>query len=226
MRLLDLFCKAGGAAAGYAAAGFEVVGVDIEPQKNYPYTFIQGNALRPPVDLSAFDAIHASPPCQAYSAMRKGRWQDREHPDLVEPTRELLKASGKPYVIENVVGSPMINPVMLCGTMFDRQTVEGSQLRRHRLFECSWFVWAVPFCRHNNAAAIGVYGGGQHPKRRKRLRKIEMECPDHFNFGVSARRQVMGIDWMTGLELNQAIPPCYTEFIGLSLRAHIEADSA
>ncbi len=224
MRILDLFCKAGGAAVGYHRAGFEVVGVDIEPQKNYPFEFIQADALNPPVDFVDFDALHASPPCQEYSAMRKGRWQDREHPDLVGPVREMLIASGKPYVIENVVGSPLIDPVMLCGTMFNRQTAEGSQLRRHRLFECSWFVWNVPTCKHNDGSAIGVYGGGQHPDRRRPAtigvwgNAGGYSVRDRIShYGIEARREVMGISWMTGKELSQAIPPCYTQFIGESL---------
>jgi DNA (cytosine-5)-methyltransferase 1 len=129
MRLLDLFCGAGGAAMGYYRAGYtEIVGVDIHPQKRYPFTFVQGDALE---YLAAhgheFDLIHASPPCQAYSRARM--LQGNDHPDLVGPTRELLIASGKPYIIENVVGAPLINPIRLTGTMFGLLTV------RPRLFE-------------------------------------------------------------------------------------------
>lgn len=218
-RLLDLFCKAGGAGYGYHKAGFEVVGVDIEPQPNYPFEFIQADALTFPLD--GFDIIHASPPCQAFSAMTKGRWQDREHPDLIEPVRQRLIASGKPYIIENVPGAPLIWPIMLCGTMFNRQTEEGSQLRRHRLFECSFPVREGLRCNHNNGSAIGVYGGGQHPQRRRPAtigvwgKSGGYSTRDNLHhYGTDARREVMGIDWMSGSELSQAIPPCYTEFIG------------
>ena len=227
-RLLDLYCKAGGAGKGYAQAGFEVVGVDIEAQKRYPFKFHQADALEYLREHGhEFDAIHASPPCQLYSAMRKGRWQDREdrHPDLVDPTRQLLIQSGKPYVIENVVGAPLINPIILCGTMFKLETKHGSQLRRHRLFELGLFTIpenCVPPCNHNNASAIDAYGGGQHPGRKKVPATIGVyghaggssERDGLIQFGTQDRRDAMGIKWMTGAELSQAIPPAYTEFIG------------
>ena len=111
MRLLDLFCGAGGAAMGYHRAGFEVVGIDIAPQPNYPFEFVQADAMEFPLD--GFDAIHASPPCQAYTALATGK-----HPRLIEPMRERLASSGVPWVIENVVGAPLRQPVLLCGSMF------------------------------------------------------------------------------------------------------------
>jgi len=188
-RILDLFCGAGGAAMGYYRAGFDVVGVDIEPQKNYPFEFILADALQLMDALTItgewrgnssngftvwrlkdLDAFHASPPCQKYSVMTNGRWQDRvaAHPDLIKPTRERLVATGKPYIIENVPGAKaeLINPIMLCGTMFGLQTKGGSQLRRHRYFETSWF-WEgfLPQCQHNKGSAIGVYGGGATPEQ-------------------------------------------------------------
>lgn len=228
-RILDLFCCAGGAAMGYHRAGFDVVGVDIRPQPHYPFYFIQADALEYLRKHGReFDAIHASPPCQRYSSMRRGRWQDREHPDLIEPVRELLKATGKPYVIENVEGAPVKYSLMLCGTMFDLQTTEGSQLRRHRLFETS-FPIRVQFgekiyCRHNDGSAIGVYGGGPDAARRRPATigvwghagsVRQRDQLDHY--GIEARRQVMGIDWMSGDELSEAIPPVYTEYIGKHL---------
>jgi len=240
-RLLDAFCKAGGAGMGYSQAGFEVVGIDIEPQKNYPFEFIQGNALTYIIEHGyEFDAIHASPPCQKHSAMTKGRWQDRlrNHLNLIPATREVLKLTGKPYVIENVAGAKaeLIDPVMLCGTMFNLQTKHGSQLRRHRLFECSFDVWNVPLCNHLKGSVIGVYGGGQHPGRRcYRNDKGKLVIPEKripatigvwgnaggsskrdgiAQFGTQDRRDAMGIQWMSGKELSQAIPPAYTEFIG------------
>lgn len=233
-RLLDLFCCAGGATKGYQRAGFHVTGVDIEPQPHYcGDRFIQGDALE---YLAAhgheYDAIHASPPCQEYSAMRKGRWQDRQHPDLIGPVRELLKQTGKPYIIENVEGAPLKYSIFLCGTMFGLQTPEGSQLRRHRLFETS-FPIRVQFgeklyCRHNNGSAIGVYGGGRDVARRRPATigvwghaggASQRDGLDHY--GIDARRQVMGIDWTNGDELSEAIPPAYTEFLGKHLMAAI-----
>jgi DNA (cytosine-5)-methyltransferase 1 len=225
IRCLDLFCGAGGAGMGYHRAGFDVVGVDIKPQPHYPFEFHRADALEYLAEYGReFDFIHASPPCQAFSAMTNGRWQDRikGHPDLIDPTRQLLVESGKPYVIENVIGSPLINPIMLCGTMFGLETENGNQLRRHRLFETSFSVGLVPPCRHNHFSAIGVYGGGQHPRRqshrRSHDRPMYAETPIDSDFGISARRKVMGIDWMSGKELNQSIPPAYTEFIGKIIR--------
>lgn len=224
-KLLDLFCCAGGAAMGYHLAGFEVVGVDIEPQKHYPFEFHQADALEYLCEHSQeFDVFHASPPCQRYSAMTNGRWKDRvfDHPDLIAPTREYFKWLDKPYIIENVVGAPLINPVMLCGTMFGLQTKHGSQLRRHRLFETNWSVGLTPPCQHNNGSAIGVYGGGQNPARKKLPATIGVwghaggssNRDGLIQFGTQDRRDAMGIDWMTGKELSEAIPPAYTLFLG------------
>jgi DNA (cytosine-5)-methyltransferase 1 len=242
VKLLDMFCGAGGAGMGYHRAGFEVVGVDIKPQKHYPFHFILGDALdilRRMIEgekflatdglwygIDDFDVIHASPPCQKYSAMRKGRWQDREHPDLVAPTRAILKSIGKPYIIENVMGAPLIDPVMLCGTMFGLQTKAGSQLRRHRIFETSFpIVELLPPCNHAKVSSvIGVYGGGPHPQRRRIPATIgvyghsggssKRDYLDFSCFTTNDRRDAMGIDWMTGNELSQAIPPAYTLWIG------------
>ena len=224
MKVLDLFCGAGGAGLGFSMAGFEVTGVDIMPQKNYPFIFHQADALD---FLKAhgheYDYIHASPPCQAHSAMTKGRWQNRigNHPQLIEPTRELLLKTGKPFDIENVMGSPLRNPIMLCGTMFALETKYGSQLRRHRLSETNWDVGLVPCCNHNNGSAIGVYGGGQHPGRRKMPATIGVwghaggssNRDNLLQFGTQDRRDAMGIPWMIGRELSQAIPPEYTYFL-------------
>jgi len=210
-KLLDLFCGAGGASMGYYRAGFEVEGVDVKPQPHYPFKFYQADALTFP--LEGYDAYHASPPCQFGSVMRRGRWKDRQHANLIPGTRERLKATGKPYVIENVEGSRrhLITPVKLCGTMFGLGTSEGNQLWRHRYFECGSFWLLAPPCNHNKASAIGVYGGGQHPDRRVRRRKAELAEVD---FGIKARREAMGINWMVWHELNEAIPPAYTEYIG------------
>ncbi len=238
-RLLDLFCGAGGAAKGYADAGFEVVGVDIKPQPHYPYPlqFIQDDALHyvehPSPDWIAanFDAIHASPPCQAFSTIAKQQRQRRpgayEHPDLVEPTRKLLRATGLPYVIENVMGASLENPIMLCGSGF------GMDIRRHRLFEVNFPVMA-PGCAHGqqaprfrsldqrrgNKSVVPVHGGSQ-------LASV-VGVHGHINYAgeMELREKAMGIDWMTPHELTQAIPPAYTEHIGGYLMTHLQAVAA
>ena len=220
---------------GYHLAGFEVVGVDIEPQKNYPFEFHQGDAIEfIEKHGHEFDVIHASPPCQKHSAMTKGRWQDRlgAHVDLIPATRKALIKSGKYYIIENVAGAreELINPVMLCGTMFGLQTKHGSQLRRHRFFELNFETGLTSPCCHKKGSVIGVYGGGQHPDRRK----VPVIIGVYGNtggsskrdgitmFGVQDRREAMGIDWMTGKELSQAIPPAYTKWIGERLMEQIK----
>lgn len=218
MRLLDLFCGAGGAAMGYHRAGFEVVGVDIEDQPRYPFKFWKADALSflqldEPQDVpSNFDAIHASPPCQAYSDLQKQN--KREYPKLIEPLRDRLQATGLPYVIENVDGAPLRNPTVLCGTMFP-----SLRVIRHRLFETSFPVRSISHtgkhpliftydkrrpqygCLNQNTSYVQVTGGG--------------------NCTVANKRAAMGIDWMTGKELNEAIPPVYTTYIGFWLRRHL-----
>lgn len=213
--LLDLFCGAGGAAMGYHRAGFDVVGVDIKPQPHFPFEFIQADWEEPLGILPGLwerqgrpYAIHASPPCQAYSTMTKKWGRSAEHPDLVEPVREHLEMIGAPFVLENVVGSPLVDPVMLCGTMFG---LVGSDwhLRRHRIFEPHGFdLWPPASCAHRPGYAMAVYGHpGGSSKRDPKAR-----------FGSFAEWQrAMGIDWMTAAELAEAIPPVYTEHIGAEL---------
>jgi DNA (cytosine-5)-methyltransferase 1 len=145
--LLDLFSGAGGSAVGYDRAGFDVVGVDIEKQPHYPFQFVQADALEYLRECGhCFDVIHCSPPCQAWSALK--HLSKREHPQLIEPTRQLLREISKPYIIENVVGAPLIAPVLLCGSMFGLQTSCGAQLRRHRLFECNYLLMSPGECQH------------------------------------------------------------------------------
>ena len=222
-RLLDLFCGAGGAGEGYSRAGFDVTGVDIKPQKHNPHTFVQADALEYPREHGReFDLIHASPPCQAHTALR-ALHKDREYMDLIEPMRKLLQEIGRPYVIENVPGAPLKNPVLLCGSMFGLGTGDA-ELRRHRLFELGgWSLTLTPRCQHGLKPAtisvhghgtgislarrnrvIGVYGG--HGRDRRRISNTQ-------NFTTDQRREAMGIDWMTGAELSQAIPLAYTEFL-------------
>ena len=200
-RLLDLFCKAGGASKGYHDAGFEVVGVDHEPQPNYPYEFVLADAMTYP--LEGFDVIHASPPCQAY--VQRNKNLDTKWPRLIEPLRERLR--GHHYIIENVGGAPLVSPTLLCGTMF------GLPIRRHRLFEMPWLLALTPGCHHWGTVAHGqfaaVYGrGGKGPRHGAGAREAG-PLP-----GAPAWEYAMGIDWMTDKELSQAIPPAYTKFIG------------
>jgi DNA (cytosine-5)-methyltransferase 1 len=199
-KLLDLFCCQGGASAGYVAAGFDVVGVDIEAQQRYPYEFHHGDALEYAVkNGSKFDAIHASPPCQAHTNAQKIMGND--HPDLIEPTRELLKSLGKPFVIENVPGSPLVNPVELCGAMF------GLETYRHRLFETNWPL-TVP--AHPAHAARTTKMG------RPPVEGEYMHVVGNFS-GVEKARDVMGMPWANRDGLREAIPPAYSEYIGKQL---------
>ena len=208
MRLLDLFCCAGGAGMGYHRAGFDVVGVDIKPQPRYPFEFHQADALEyMAAHGHEFDAIHASPPCQAFTDLNQ-MWNAKEHADLLTPTREALQALGKPYVIENVEGAPMVNYITLCGTAMGLGT-DAAELRRHRRFEIVPHLLMVPPCAHGlKDRVIGVYGG--HGRDRRRTVNTQ-------DFSTADRRIAMGIDWMTGAELSQAIPPAYTEYIGRHL---------
>lgn len=212
-RLLDLFCCAGGAALGYNRAGFEVVGVDLEPQPNYPFRFIQADALT--LDrkfLALFDAIHASPPCQSYSDLAKRNGNADAWPRLIDPVREMLIQSGLPYVIENVEGAPLRNPTVLCGTMFP-----GLRVLRHRLFETNFHVLAPPHGKHPLCHTMD--------KRKAHYGKTDdmrdfVSVNGGGNCSVAAARDAMGIDWMTKDELNEAIPPAYTHFIGKQLLRH------
>jgi DNA (cytosine-5)-methyltransferase 1 len=141
VRLLDLFCGAGGAGMGYHLAGFEVVGVDIDPQPNYPFEFVQADAMTFPLD--GFDAIHASPPCQHYAPVTRWRGRAEDHPDLLQATVERLKENGRPWVVENVPYAPISPDFVLCGSAF------GLKVRRHRWFLTSWSGFALmPSCRH------------------------------------------------------------------------------
>jgi hypothetical protein len=207
--LVDLFCKAGGCGVGYARAGWDVVGVDIEPQPHYPFRFVRADWREGLIALlvelgSRVVAVHASPPCQAYTT--GGRVREREsRPRLIEPVREAfaeLAAAGIHTVIENVDEAPLVEPVRLCGSMF------GLGVRRHRLFEVS-FECERPTCStamHRAQGPIaGVYGrphgaGGAWPGMQPST--------------TESWSRAMGIDWMTAAELSQAIPPAYTEWIG------------
>lgn len=207
-RLLDLFCGAGGCAMGYHRAGFNVVGVDNRPMPRFPFEFHQGDALEfLAAHGSEFDAIHASPPCQAFSALRHLR-PEREYPDLIEQTRALLEKTGKPWVIENVPNSPLRFGILLCGSAF------RLRVRRHRRFESSARLDGV-FCVHSHQGRpIDVSGtGGRRINRRPNDHGGNTNKPRT----IQEARDSMGIDWMTRKELSQAIPPAYTEYIGRQL---------
>lgn len=224
MRLLDLFCGAGGASVGYSRAGFDVVGVDIKPQPRYPFEFHQVDALMIMADLldgwptsgfaagdvlADFDAIHASPPCQRWSDLAKRNGNAHEWPDLIAPTRALLERSGLPYVIENVEGAPLIDAVMLCGVSYPPLRV-----LRHRLFESNVPLFPPPHQRHPL-----VYTRDKRKAHYGRLddRTAFVTVTGGGNSSVAAARDAMGIDWMTKDELNEAIPPAYTEWVGRNI---------
>lgn len=209
-RLLDLFCCAGGAGAGYSKAGFDVVGVDLKPQPRYPFTFIQADALDlDPEFIASFDAIHASPPCQSYSDLAKRNGNADAWPRLIEPVRAMLRKSGLPYIIENVEGAPLLNPVVLCGTMFT-----GLRVIRHRLFEASFPILTPPHGRHPICHTFDKRKG-QYGKTDEMRDFVSVNGGG--NCSVAAARSAMQIDWMTKNELNEAIPPAYTRLIGEQL---------
>lgn len=222
-RLLDLFCGAGGCSVGYHCAGFDVVGVDIKPQSNYPFDFWQVDALMALGKYwwengRSFDAIHASPPCQAFTAYKR-TGNVGEYPDLVSQTRDILNTTGLPYVIENVEGAPLDDPVRICGSMFD----PPMDVRRHRLFETNWSltppVWP---CRHK-LHGPDRFPGGRSVERTGASTGLVRGTIEIGSWDIPLGRQqeAMGIDWMTLEELSEAIPPAYTEHIGHQLMAEI-----
>lgn len=205
--LYDVYCGAGGCSVGYWLAGYCPRGVDINPQKNYPFAFIQMDALKFLRQLMLglwprSSLIHTSPPCQAYSISRNNGCH-KEAPKMIENTRSLLRAIGIPYVIENVFGAPLENAIQICGASFGLG-VSGFDLNRHRYFETSLAMLSMP-CQHKKGRTIGVYGNGTNSWHRKKFGRC---------ITVDEMRQAMGIDWMTRSELSQAIPPAYTEYIG------------
>jgi len=229
MMILDLFCGAGGASMGYHKAfpDAEIVGVDNVPQPNYPFEFIQMDVMDPDFDFDfdifSFDLIHASPPCQAYSTLSYAPGA-KTYPTMVEATRALMEANDVPWVIENVPGAPLREPFQLCGTSFGLTTGALGitwELRRHRIFETSFDVWAPPVCSHRYKA-IGVYGDlsnaprPNNPNRRRPFNDDGTPAND-WKAGFMMAGDVMGIDWMTPGELVEAIPPAYTEWIGNQL---------
>lgn len=225
--LLDLFCCAGGAGKGYSDAGFQVIGVDIDPQPNYPFEFFQADAIEFAEKYAhLFAAVHASPPCQTFS--RTKTLHDNEHPDLVEPTRDALVACGRPYVIENVVGAPLLDPMRLKGQHFNMTApdVDGVLLKlvRTRLFESNILLTPPQeFYANKNVQTASVYGagGGWTPKHRDNPDRRGGYIPH-----ISVIKELLGIDWMSKHELSQSIPPVFTEYVGRQLLAHLDEKEA
>jgi len=200
LKLLDLFCKAGGTSMGYYRAGFDVTGVDIKPQRRYPFRFILGDALEYlEAHWREYDVIAASPPCQHYSWVTPSSHKSN-HPDLIESTRQVLVSIGKPYIIENVGGArhKLVNPIKLCGSMF------GLLCYRHRYFEVNPSLLLTPQCNHNfRPLLVTTAGSNSRAIRESGSYKSVKNAPLAY-----------GIDWMNCEELKEAIPPAYTEFIG------------
>lgn len=224
-KLLVLYCGAGGGSVGYVQAGFDVLGVDLIEQPRNPafwtpeqkfaygvqdasFEFVQQDAIEFLFMRGAgeFDAIHASPPCQAYTWSAK-RWKDVPRADLVEDTRNLILRTKKPYVIENVIGAPLIDPAMICGI-----SVGLPELIRHRLFETNWPFVPPPHVKHRGTVRDGTYvtvaghGGDNIKGRGSRLDK----------------QRAMGVYWMNDKELNESVPPAYLRYVGKQLREYVE----
>lgn len=207
-RVLDLFCGAGGASWGYFLAmhDAEIVGVDHVAQPRYPFTFHQADAMRYP--LEGFDIIHASPPCQRYSDLARTNPNPGKWPDYIAALRSRLRRSGAVYVIENVEGAPLRAPVLLCGTMFP-----GLRVIRHRLFECNVALGDPPphVIPHPRVYSLD--------KRKKSFGRLDpmtslVTVTGGGNASAANKRDAMGITWMRHRELNEAIPPPYTQWVG------------
>jgi len=206
--LLDLFCGIGGAATGYHRAGFDVIGVDWKPMSEYPFPIFRADAIEfgvpEYINGMKVDAVHASPPCKRFSTLSKSLGYD-SHTDLLTPTREMLSKLSIPWIIENVPGAPMRNPIILCGSMFDLR-IERGYLQRHRLFESNVLLMVPGPCNHTGQA-IGVYGNGQGGGSLKNRTANAAEA-----------RALMGIDWAGRNGITQALPPAYTEYLGCQIR--------
>jgi DNA (cytosine-5)-methyltransferase 1 len=211
-RLLDVFCGAGGASMGYHRAGFDVWGVDVTRQPSYPFPCLLQDwetALREQAD--AFDAFHASPPCQRWTIGNRVHDNAADHPDYLTAVRALLRRTGKPFIIENVVGAPLVRPLLLCGTMF------GLKVFRHRLFETNIDIWPAPVHRFHDGGTGAHRGYSTATSGRNGY-----VCVAGHNFTRDAAADAMGINWMLSRrELANAIPPAYTEYLGQQLRAHL-----
>lgn len=260
-RLLDLFCCEGGASEGYRRAGFDVYGIDLFKHTNskgkrvgfsqsrYPFPSFQVDAIsalevaleherpllfgREWLGLSDFAAIHASPPCQHASAGTRAMRSrgESDHPALIEPTRELLEQTGLPWVIENVSGAALRDPIMLCGSQFGltAKDEDGFPLRleRHRLFESNVDLAAPGPCAHDESVwAGGVYGGarGRKPEWTAAEHRHSARYDRHGGYvpsSLKVQQELLGIDWMTKGGMAQSLPPIYCQFVGMQLMTQI-----
>lgn len=205
---------------GYFLAGFDVIGIDNVAQPEYPFKFIKADVLSIAhrIPWHKVHAVHASPPCKIHTNARHHSTNHNQvHLDLIPDTREMLIASGKLYVIENVPGAPLIDPVTLCGSMFNLHT-EKYELKRHRLFEMNWTLPKVPADKCGSRKAISVYG--DHPKIAVdawrpdgSYRRQTIDMPNGY------ARQLMGAPWVRNMrQLSQGIPVAYAAFVGYHLR--------
>ena len=205
-KCLDLFCCAGGAGVGISRAGFEVIGVDIAPQPEYPFEFVQGDALE--ADLTGFDFVWASPPCQCFTKYGNCRPNLADkYEDLIEATRQKLTAWGGAWIMENVIGAPLHNPITLCGSMF------GLDVRRHRLFESNMPIKAET-CNHKMWEPNRFPGGRSRERGHARVLCRGTVEVGRWNIPIATQQKAMGIDWITDLrKLSESIPPAYSEFL-------------
>jgi DNA (cytosine-5)-methyltransferase 1 len=227
--LIDFYCAAGGSSMGFHRAGFDVVGVDVEPQPRYPFRFIRADAVTDGASLIADlrpVAVAGSPPCKLHTSVRHTIRPGARlvYPvNLIPETRAMFDASGLPYVIENVPGAPLADPLVLCGSMFDLA------VRRHRLFELGGWKMPRPACRHREQVARSP---GYPATRYHSGRPVTHLSPVVSVHGggkavsIDVQRRAMGVDWMTRDELSQAIPPAYTEHVGRALMAHVRGDAS
>lgn len=215
---LDLFCGAGGASMGLYRAGFDVIGIDIKPQPRYPFTFIRGDALRPPTDLARFDFVWASPPCQAFSLAtrcRPGAYE--KHPNHVPPIRQMLEANGAPFCMENVPGAPLRNDLILTGEMF------GLATYRKRKFELNFFVMAprpgAPFGPESKPGTFTIAGHTGNSSLKTRKSGVDRGTKPDW-------QRAIGIEWMSVAEMANAVPPAYSEYIGRAALRYMDREAA
>jgi len=209
---LDLFCGCGGSSHGLQLAGLHVVGVDLVQSPRYcGDAFFKADVLSLPIGFfRTFDLIWASPPCQAHTVLKHAH-NAKKHEDLIAATRARLVASGVDYVIENVIGAPLINPFQLCGTSFNLRLPDGTEIWRHRLFETNFPV-SAPQCAHRPGARVcGIYGS----HFRDRRRPAGTNHRSGSNIDRVTALAAMGVPWMSVAEASQAIPPIFARFIAL-----------